>query len=155
MDCDVKPENMLRQSLPDGGYTFQLTDFGVCSTIPHPRTLVGSPIFMAPEFFSKIEQTSKVDVWCLYVKLTYALNVDEFRGKRFGTPWLGMIAVQGTANNRSLSCVQEMATVEPEARASAADMLEKPFNGDGRSTPRGLLKKKVVGRYALRQLCAL
>ena len=140
MHRGVKPENILYQALPDGGYTFQLTEFGVCSAIADARTLVRFPTFIAPKFFSGAKQAYKVDIWSLYVTLAYALNVDGLWEKRFDTPWLSMIAVQGAADNRSFSCVQGMAIVDLEARASAADMLDKLFNGGRRSTPRGLLK---------------
>ncbi|PVH93669.1 kinase-like protein [Periconia macrospinosa] len=139
---DVKPANILYQSLSGGDYTFQLTDFGLCNLIVDAQTLAGSPIYMAPEFFSGAQQTSKVDVWSLYVTLAYVLNVNGFRKKRFDTPALRIQAVQEAADDASFSLIQDMAIVDPKARASAADMLDKLFNGKGRLTPRAAPRKE-------------
>jgi serine/threonine protein kinase len=60
---DVKPENILYISHPDGQYQFQLGDFGLCNRIIDAETQYGSPIYMAPEMFQEGAQTHKVDVW--------------------------------------------------------------------------------------------
>ena len=133
---DVKPANILYQSLSGSGYTFQLTDFGLCNCIAAAQTIAGSPIFMAPEFHSGSQQTSKVDVWSLFVTLAYAMNASGFRKKRFDTPALRVRAAQEAANDDRFQPIRAMAIVDPEERASAADMLDAHFKGEGRSTPR-------------------
>ncbi|KAF2245170.1 kinase-like protein [Trematosphaeria pertusa] len=133
---DVKPANILYQSLSGGSYTFQLTDFGLCNFIVAAQTFAGSPMFMAPEFHLGIQQTSKVDVWSLFVTLAYALNVSEFRKKRFDTHTLRVRAAQEAANEAGFHPIRAMVIVDPKARASAADMLDALFHGEGRSTPR-------------------
>ncbi|KAF1951795.1 kinase-like protein [Byssothecium circinans] len=106
---DVKPANILYQSLSGGGYTFQLTDFGLCNL---------------------------VDVWSLFVTLAYVLNANEFRKKRFDTNALRIRAVQEAADVAGFRPIQDMAIVDPKERASAAAILDKLFNGEGRSTRR-------------------
>ncbi|KAH8726005.1 kinase-like domain-containing protein [Phaeosphaeriaceae sp. PMI808] len=133
---DVKPANILYQSLSGGDYTYQLADFGLCNLIVDAKSLSGTPKYMAPEFYSRDQQTSKVDVWSLYATLAYVLNANGFRTKRFDTPRLCIKAVEEVANDYGFHPIQEMAAVNPEARASAADMLDKHFGGEGRSTPR-------------------
>ncbi|RMZ67684.1 calcium calmodulin-dependent kinase [Pyrenophora seminiperda CCB06] len=137
---DIKPANILYQSLTGGNYTFQLTDFGLCNSIIDARTFAGSPIFMAPEMFSEMfsetpRQTFKVDVWSLFVTLVYTLNVNGFREKQFATPASCISAVQEAANDVHFRGIYDMAIIDPEARASAGDMLNKLFNGNGRSIP--------------------
>lgn len=76
---DVKPENILYISQPDGKYQFQLGDFGLCNRVIDAATLAGSPLFMAPEMFQEGGQTHKVDVWSLFVTMLWILNAGEFR----------------------------------------------------------------------------
>lgn len=45
-------------------------------------------------------------------------------------------AVQEAESEPTLQGIQEMAIVDPDQRASAAEMLDKYFKGEGRSTPR-------------------
>ncbi|KAF2793598.1 calcium/calmodulin-dependent protein kinase [Melanomma pulvis-pyrius CBS 109.77] len=144
---DVKPANILYTSQPNGAYTFQLADFGLCNLIADARTCAGSPIFMAPEVFSSLEtsQTSKMDVWSLFVTQAYAMNVGGFRGKPSNTTGLKIRAVQEAANDPMFRFIQDMAIVDPERRASAAEMLEKLYNGEGRSTPRNACLNSARG----------
>jgi serine/threonine protein kinase len=139
---DVKPENILYTYLPAGGYTFQLTDFGVCNAMTDARTLTGSPKYMAPEFFSNpgILQTPKVDVWSLFVTLAEATNVDGFQQKPFNTNELRVRRVAEATNNPDFGPLRDMAIVDPSRRASAGEMLDKLFNGEGRSTPRNEIR---------------
>lgn len=101
---DVKPPNILYTSLPAGGYTFQLADFGLCNIITDARTYAGSSLFMAPEVLNNpgVQQTSKVDVWSLFVTLAYAMDVGGYRKKPFHTNELKIRAVQEAANEQIL-----------------------------------------------------
>jgi serine/threonine protein kinase len=79
---DVKPENILYSPLPDGGYEYQLADFGLANVISNAQTDAGTTVFKAPELDSHPKgQTSKVDVWSLFVTLAYAMNVGGSREK--------------------------------------------------------------------------
>ena len=78
---DVKPENILYTSQGGGQYHFQLGDFGLCNRANNATTFAGSRIYMAPEMFSGGSQTTKLDVWSLFVTLVWALDFGGFRQK--------------------------------------------------------------------------
>lgn len=135
---DVKPENILYVSR-DGQYHFQLGDFGLCNRFVDASSVVGSRIYMAPEMFLGGKQTHKVDIWSLFVTMLWTLDAEGFRRKsnRFVNNADVQKAVLSAALNvDTFSKIQEMAIVNPEERASAAQMLVKHFDGKGLSTPR-------------------
>lgn len=76
---DVKPANIL-YTRSKKGYFFELTDFGICNHASQARTCIGTLIYMAPEMFVPgAPQTSKVDVWSLFVTMACTLDVAGFR----------------------------------------------------------------------------
>lgn len=136
---DVKPENILYILQPNGQYQFQLGDFGLCNRAINATTHAGSDLYMAPEMYQEGDQTHRVDVWSLFVTMPWVLDAGEFRQRsnRFKTIAEVQRAVLFAASNAdSVSKVREMAIVNPEERASAAQMLVKYFDGAGLSTPR-------------------
>ncbi len=135
---DVKPENILYVLQPNGQYQFQLGDFGLCNRIVDAATFAGSRLYMPPEMFREGDQTHKVDVWSLFVTMLWILDAGEFRRRsnRFKTvPEVQLAVLSAASNVDSVSKIREMAIVNPEERASAAQMLVKYFNGVGLSTP--------------------
>jgi hypothetical protein len=71
--------------------------------------------------------------------MLWTLDAGEFRQRsnQFKTVAEVQRAVLSAASNvDSVSKIREMAIVNPEERASAAQMLVKYFNGVGLSTPR-------------------
>lgn len=135
---DVKPENILYISQPDGQYQFQLGDFGLCNRAVDAKTHAGSDLYMAPEMFQEGDQTHKVDVWSLFVTMLWTIDAGEFRQRsnQFKSHAEVQRAVLFVASNAtSVSKIREMAIVNPEERASAAQMLVKRFDGVGLSTP--------------------
>ena len=136
---DVKPENILYVSQPGGQYQFQLGDFGLCNRVVDAATFAGSRMYMAPEMFRKGGQTSKLDVWSLFVTMLWTLDAGGFRQRsnQFKSVEDAQEAVLHVALNvNTVSKIQEMAAVNPKERASAAQMLVKYYNGVGLSTPR-------------------
>lgn len=136
---DVKPENILYISQPDGQYQFQLGDFGLCNRIADAATFAGSQLYMPPEMFQGGVQTHKVDIWELFVTMLWILNAGGFRQRKHQFKTVTEIhqAVLSAASKvDSVSKIREMAIVNPEERASAAQMLVKHFDGAGLSTPR-------------------
>jgi serine/threonine protein kinase len=136
---DVKPENILYVSQPGGQYQFQLGDFGLCNRVVDATTFAGSRLYMAPEMFQKGDQTSKLDVWSLFVTMLWTLDVGEFRQRwhQFTSVEDAQDAVLLAASKvDTVSKIREMAIVNPEKRASAAQMLVKCYNGGGLTTPR-------------------
>lgn len=134
---DVKPANILYTSLAHDQYLFQLGDFGLCNRAISAVTTAGTPLYMAPEMFLKGQQSSKVDVWSLFVTMLWTLDVRDFRHcfYRFKTSEDVWNAILLASKMDKLSNIQEMAIVSPERRASAAQMLVRLYRGEGLSTP--------------------
>lgn len=134
---DLKPANILYSLNASGQPEFQLGDFGLCNRVFHAVTEVGTPLFMAPEVRQCEPQTAKVDVWSLFVTMLWTLDVNGFRQTRFANYTDAQVAVSLAASNaKTVSPIKEMAIINPEKRASAAQMLVKCFNGEGLSTKR-------------------
>ncbi|KAK2785918.1 hypothetical protein FQN52_008185 [Onygenales sp. PD_12] len=135
---DVKPDNILYTTYPNGAYHYQLGDFGLCNRNISAHSQVGSPLFMAPEVYRGEAQTHKVDVWSLFVTMVWLFDGNGFRqaAMMFKTVNDVLKAVSSAASNENFSMVQEMAIVNPVERASAAQILLKHFGGEGLSTPR-------------------
>ncbi|CAH0042924.1 unnamed protein product [Clonostachys rhizophaga] len=139
---DVKPENILYDSAlslgQEGKYEYQLADFGLSNLATDACTRVGTSLYMAPELdIRNGPQTTKVDVWSLFVTLAYALDEGGFQRKlRRTAPPLRMITVREAANEERLRDIRAMAEIDPDRRASAAEILDQVFRGEGRTTPR-------------------
>lgn len=134
---DVKPANILYTPALNG-YHFQLADFGLAHSVDSARTVCGSPLFMAPELelAPGAPQTCRVDVWSLFVTIAFTLNVDNFQTKILRTTHDKVEAVQRAAMTGLLEPLKDMANPDPNLRATAADILDKAFHGEGRTTPR-------------------
>lgn len=75
MHRDLKPSNIM---LHNG--QVKLGDFGFCKALNNPEdlssTMVGSPIYMAPEILKGQEYTIKADIWslgCVLFELLYGI----------------------------------------------------------------------------------
>ena len=149
---DVKPENILFTILEDGSRRYVLSDFGLSNLAGHARTLSGSPLYQAPEIdeTSTHRQTTKVDVWSLFVTIADILNVDGFRAKPMHTKVLRLAAIAAAARSVELSQVKAMAHEDPNQRASAADILEDVFNGEGRTTRKSRPAMRVLNQEPLK-----
>lgn len=136
---DVKPGNILYE-VRDGKYHFILADFGLSKQVdPSYTTGIGTPDFTAPEVLQGKMQTTKVDVWSLYVTLIWILDIDSFRTDpetfpRVGVPYWKRF--RSFAARAKVKEFREMGEFFPEKRASAAQMLLKCWNGEGLTTPR-------------------
>lgn len=68
MHRDIKPDNIL---LHNGNV--KIADFGFCKPLEHKNdmvnTMLGSPIYMAPEVIKGEVYTNKADIWSLGVVL--------------------------------------------------------------------------------------
>lgn len=76
---DIKPGNILYLNEPAGSkqsYLYQLADFGLCNADAAAQSRAGTNGFMAPEVDrNPTQQTTKADIWSLFVTIAYALNV--------------------------------------------------------------------------------
>lgn len=68
MHRDLKPENILLNN-----DVLKVADFGFCKNLEGPsdiaQTMLGSPIYMAPEVIKGEPYTMKADIWSLGVVL--------------------------------------------------------------------------------------
>ena len=132
---DLKPENILYSWSPEDGYTFLLGDFGLSNRAALAQTFSGSPLYMAPEMFSRGEQTHKVDVWSLHVTMMWTLDEGGFRQKSHSFRSSEEVQREVLHAAKSHPKIAEMVRINPEERASAAQMLVKWFSGEGLMTP--------------------
>lgn len=139
---DVKPENILYVSLPNSQFQFQLGDFGLGIHASGPKAIAGTALFMAPEVIRGGCQTYKMDVWSLFVTILWTADAGEYRQRcnHFKTAHEveeGVMRAATVANAQpAFSRIREMASKDPEARASAAQIIVRNYNGDGLCTPR-------------------
>ncbi|KAJ8062011.1 hypothetical protein OCU04_009793 [Sclerotinia nivalis] len=148
---DVKPDNILFISQPEGQYQFHLGDFGLCNRIADAKTFAGTSIYMAPEMLHGGAQTHKVDVWSLFVTMLWILDAGGLRQKCNEFTHVSEVqrAVLFIASNPGpISSIREMAIINSVERASAAQMLVKHFDGAGLSTPRNQVPALIISPSA-------
>jgi serine/threonine protein kinase len=75
---DIKPENIL-YDIRANDYHFELGDFGLSNEKMSAKTQAGTETFMAPEVYSGGEQTTKIDIWSLFVTIIWIHDVEGFR----------------------------------------------------------------------------
>jgi serine/threonine protein kinase len=132
---DVKPQNILYTSLQDGKFQFQLGSFGLCNSVVNAETKVGTPNYIAPETFDG-RQSSKSDVWSLFVMMLWTLDVGPFRQNQFLSNRDARESVLHAGRTaKKVSKIREMAIVDVDERASAAQMFVKNYNSAGLTTP--------------------
>ncbi|KAJ4309478.1 hypothetical protein N0V84_011482 [Fusarium piperis] len=133
---DIKPENILYTPLPNGKYLYQLADFGLANVVINARTPAGSLVYMAPEVYLKLKwpQSTKTDIWSLFVTLACATNADGFWAKPMGSVEERFKAIREAAEGK-LRRVATMAVEDPYYRATAGYILDKIYGGVGRTTP--------------------
>lgn len=135
---DVKPANILYWK--DAGFHFQLADFGLSNYASKARTFAGSLIWIAPEVSADrgILQTPKADVYSLFVVIVEVLNVHGFHDKimHFTDVRKVSAAIVEACEDRVVEELRRMAHPDPAQRASAGDMLDCLYKGNGRVTAR-------------------
>lgn len=144
---DVNPENILWTMHRDEGFRFILGDFGLFEPGADVETVCSAECYIPPEIglcgMSEIEaQTSKIDVWSLFVSLLWA------RDKSFHCPPLHYrhperlykiikehVAARPRFEGDIIYKVRAMSIWNPRLRPSAAQVILEYFNGEGLSTP--------------------
>ena len=113
-----------------------MTDFGVANWLIDARTKTGTDMFMAPELLYGGTQTSKMDVWSLYVTSLWVFDAQGLRSHQFLSRERLHQAILQASKDEGMHQLRAMAIRNPEKCASAAQMLVMHYNGDGLTTPR-------------------
>jgi len=118
-----------------GNLNFHLADFGLCNVVVDAQTgSIGTTRYLAPEIAtSGPKQTCKVDIWSLFVTFAEATNVGGFREKLHAPKTDVGELVKSTARLPAFSSYRTMGLIDVDRRASAADMLDHLFDGEGRA----------------------
>ncbi|KAI1139247.1 kinase-like protein [Hypoxylon sp. FL0543] len=126
---DIKPDNILYDLDHRGNLQFQLGDFGIANYQANAQTGAGTITYIAPEILDQRgRQTSRADVWSLFVTMLWVHNADQFRHNQargmFKDPSEVQKAVIGaTLSNGTVAYIREMGIFDPEYRATAGQML--------------------------------
>ncbi|KEZ43777.1 hypothetical protein SAPIO_CDS3923 [Scedosporium apiospermum] len=138
MHRDWKPDNILYYTLPEGGFHFQLADFGLANYLLVAKTPCGTGYFQAPELrpeTSKVfaPQSHKMDIWSLFATMVAIYT----RFREFPPLTVDYSVILKALQAKALgSRLEPMGRLHPDRRASAAQMLAQLFDGWGLTTPR-------------------
>lgn len=126
---DVKPENILYTHGASGELLFKLGDFGLCNQSALAQSTAGTLLYMAPEVYSGRQlQTPKADIWSLFLVLLWIYDFKGFRTahlNNFTIQRQQQFARDAIGPGERLDQLKEMARLNPEKRASAAQMMLK------------------------------
>lgn len=143
---DIKLENILLTS----DHTLRLSDFGLaCKTLPHEfvKNSCGSPLYMAPEVFSRIPHNSQVDVWsfavCLYYMIygTYPFIADSYEDLEENILFDEVIFPNTSVSDDLIDLLRKMLVKDPAKRLTIVEIRKHKWWGESKpaSTPRGVL----------------
>ncbi|KAI0157981.1 kinase-like domain-containing protein [Hypoxylon sp. FL1284] len=159
---DVKPSNILFNKGSGSDYRFQLSDFSLCFRPDKPNAGGSTRIFKAPEiWYGHGALSSKTDIWSLYVTILYMVSTDirlvlgdSENSDKGQFDRYAKVLEAGPMALRQFRAIREMARIRPDDRASAAQMLDKCYEGKGRATrsPLPALKKPRDDRGLLERL---
>ena len=89
---DIKPDNILVLTEPDGGLRFQLLDLGSAAEVFSVTSRAGTPSYLAPERFRDAALSERTEIFAIGVTLYEALSrtypygeVERFQTPRFET----------------------------------------------------------------------
>lgn len=149
---DIKPANILYHKTGDRirDYVFQLADFGQSKNQTSILNWAGTIIYMAPEAWQcTSNQLYKADVWSLFATIVDVCpDFEEFPPNcpAFLPPQAqyseAVTAIQRAAGR--FEKLAPMARMDPDERASAAQLLLTLFDGRGLTTPRNKIPPLVA-----------
>jgi eukaryotic-like serine/threonine-protein kinase len=139
---DVKAQNVMREA---GGRTV-LMDFGAghrATGTDSPASLIGTPVYLAPELFHGEPPTARSDVYSVGVLLYYLVsgtfpvagrNVDEIRTAHAGGTATPLIDLRPDLPPAFLSVVDAASNTDaakrPATAGAMATLLERCLNGE-------------------------
>ncbi|KAI0381361.1 kinase-like domain-containing protein [Hypomontagnella monticulosa] len=130
---DLKPNNILFDIDQWGNHIFKLADFGLADREPFAEGYrLGTFPFIAPEIQAEDEivvpQSTKADVWSLYITMLWVLDIRGFYKKlESDSPWqyneVIRLALEAAQSEAKIFPMRNMAIYDPVHRASAGEML--------------------------------
>ena len=139
---DIKGDNLLVGDKNE----IKLCDFGSCRqfnglmTADRCNTLIGTPLWMAPEVINLDGQSgynTKADIWSFGITLIEMLNCSPWKDATTETPWAMMFHIASsdkppdgipeTCNPMLRSCMLRCFERSPDKRPSATELLKHPF----------------------------
>ncbi len=139
--CDVKPDNIMLEKLPAGGYFAQILDFGIVHILNDPvqaEGFYGTPLYSAPERIREgVSVDHRADIYSLGAMLYHMLSgqppfVDENVYKVFTLhlnnpiPALPANLAEDTQQRQLETLLQKMMAKLPEQRpASLLDVIRE------------------------------
>ncbi|OAA41410.1 STE family protein kinase [Metarhizium rileyi] len=129
----VRPENILYTRLDSQPeFHFQLGDFGHCIEHQTSRSNVGTDPFIAPEIDAENPlKTCKADIWSLFVTTIWTLDVKNYRTNPARQT---KNSILDASQSQVMHNLRTMASINPDERPSAAQLLVRCFEGEGLST---------------------
>lgn len=119
---DIKPGNILLQSADP--LHIKLTDFGLSRASNDLTTLCGTPLYLAPEVYTKTSYTPAVDIWSLSVVVfECACDLPDNCGYK-GRDWCEMLVdqVNDWEDGDLIGLLSStMMVMDPKLRRSARD----------------------------------
>eukprot|EP00946_MAST-07B_sp_MAST-7B-sp1_P002594 g2594.t1 len=137
---DLKPANLLLTSRVPKEATIKVADFGLaCELSPDSlrETMVGTPLYMAPEVLGKRQYGEKVDLWSagviLYEMITgrHLYTVESFNELQTavaeGNPQLTLPPSAKLENAQCKDLLLQLLQSNPEKRMTFPEFYEHPF----------------------------
>ena len=137
---DLKPANLLLTSRVPKEATIKVADFGLaCELSPDSlrETMVGTPLYMAPEVLGKRQYGEKVDLWSagviLYEMITgrHLYTVESFNELQTavakGNPQLTLPPSAKLKNAQCKDLLLQLLQSNPEKRMTFSEFYEHPF----------------------------
>jgi len=151
---DLKPGNLLLSSDDTKQATLKITDFTFARFIEVgdlATTLVGTPLYMAPEIFVEKKYTEKVDLWSVGVILFHCLSGRlPFNGKNIYELFLqaNVGKVMWSEEEKYVSTkmkvlVEELLQRDARIRMSWDEFFNHPLVSDAKRKMKKMRKEKV------------
>ncbi|KAK1754109.1 hypothetical protein QBC47DRAFT_36294 [Echria macrotheca] len=120
------------------GLSVEICDFGLCDNASRIQGRAGTIPYMAPEVMRMEKSTPKSDVYSLFMTMFWVRDTNGFRKLELlleDYDHILDVVFASSSSDDWIKGLRPMGEINPDHRASAAQMLVTRFNGEGLSTP--------------------